>query len=153
LSNAGNGSSNGAGGTGGDNFDLDDHCCAREGMAMHKTPLLAAAASAALVALSACQQNEPERLNAYDPQEEALKNAAPVALPPAITDSRTYRCSDNSLFYVEFYNNGTALIRTTREGSPTQLTQTGGTGPYGGGNFTVSGNTARVTINGKSCHT
>ena len=119
---------------------------------MHKTPLLAAAASAALLALSACQ-NEPERLNNYDPQGDALKNAAPVALPPAITDNRTYRCNDNSLYYVEFYNNGTALIRTAREGTPVQLSQTGGAGPYAGGNYTVSANATRTTINGKSCHT
>ena len=121
---------------------------------MHKPPLLlAAAASAAFLTLAACQQGEPERLNNYDPQQEALKNAAPVALPPAITDNRTYRCSDNSLFYVEFYNNGTALIRTTREGTPVQLTQTGGAGPYAGGNYTVSANATHTNINGKSCHT
>jgi len=121
---------------------------------MHKSPLLlAAAASAALLALAACQQNEPERLNNYDPQQEALKNAAPVALPPAITDNRTYRCSDNSLYYVEFYNNNTALIRTSREGNPVQLSQTGGTGPYAGGNYTVGANATHTTINGKSCHT
>jgi len=121
---------------------------------MHKHPLLfAAAASAALFALPACQQSEPERLNNYDPQGDALKNAAPVALPPAITDNRTYRCSDNSLYYVEFYNNNTALIRTSREGTPVQLTQTGGAGPYSGGNYTVGGNATHTTINGKSCHT
>jgi membrane-bound inhibitor of C-type lysozyme len=121
---------------------------------MHKHPLLfAAAASAALLALPACQQSEPERLNNYDPQGDALKNAAPVALPPAITDNRTYRCSDNSLYYVEFYNNNTALIRTSREGTPVQLSQTGGAGPYSGGNYTVGGNATHTTINGKSCHT
>jgi len=108
---------------------------------MHKHPLLfAAAASAALFALPACQQSEPERLNNYDPQGDALKNAAPVALPPAITDNRTYRCADNSLFYVEFYNNNTAMIRTTRDGTPTQLTQTNGAGPYEGNGQSVSAN-------------
>ena len=120
---------------------------------MHKTPLLAAAACAALIALSACQKSEPEIVNSYDPQAQALQNAAPVELPPAITDNRTYRCSDNSLFYVEFYNNNTAMIRTTRDGTPTQLSQTGGTGPYAGSGQSVSGNGTRVTINGKSCHT
>jgi membrane-bound inhibitor of C-type lysozyme len=153
LSNPGHAWSNGAGGTGADNFDLDDVCCDREESIMNKTPLLAAAASAVFLLLPACRQGEPERLNAYDPQGEALKNAAPVALPPAITDNRTYRCSDNSLLYVEFYNNGTAMIRTTREGTPTQLAQTGGAGPYSGGSYTVSGNATHVTINGKSCHT
>ena len=120
---------------------------------MDKTPLLAAAASAALLALSACQQGAPEVINAYDPQEEALKNAAPVALPPAITDSRTYRCNDNSLVYVDFYNNNTALVRRTREGAPTTATAAGGVPPYVGEGYTISGNGTHVTINGKSCHT
>jgi hypothetical protein len=120
---------------------------------MKNTPLLAAAASAALFALSACQKHEPEMINTYDPQAQALQNAAPVQLPPAITDNRTYRCADNSLFYVEFYNNNTALIRTSRDGTPTQLTQTGGAGPYVGSGQSVSGNATHVTINGKSCHT
>jgi hypothetical protein len=120
---------------------------------MNKTPLLAAAASAALFTLSACQKGEPEMVNTYDPQAQALQNAAPVQLPPAITDNRTYRCADNSLFYVEFYSNGTAMIRTSRDGTPTQLTQTGGAGPYAGGGQSVSANATRATVNGKSCHT
>jgi len=120
---------------------------------MYKTPLLAAAASAALLALSACQQRQPETVNTYDPQAQALQNAAPVQLPPAIIGNRTYRCADNSLYYVDFYNNNTATIRTTQGGTPTQLTQTGGTGPYTGANQSVSGNETHVTINGKSCHT
>ena len=120
---------------------------------MYKTPLLAAAASAALLALSACHQSQPEMVNTYDPQAQALQNAAPVQLPPAITDNRTYRCADNSLFYVEFFNNNTAQLRTTQDGAPTQLTQTGGTGPYTGSGQSVSANATHVTINGKSCHT
>ena len=120
---------------------------------MNKPPLLAAAASAALFALSGCQKHEPEMVNTYDPQAQALQNAAPVQLPPAIIANRTYRCADNSLFYVEFYNNNTAMIRTTQSGTPTQLTQTGGTGPYTGSGQSVSANETHVTINGKSCHT
>jgi len=121
---------------------------------MHKTPLLAAAASAALFTLSACQKGPPEMVNTYDPQAQALQNAAPVtAPPPMISANKTYRCADNSLYYVDFYTNNTAMIRTTRDGTPTQLTQTGGTGPYAGGGQSVSGNESHVTINGKSCHT
>lgn len=120
---------------------------------MYKTPLLAAAASAALLALSACKQSQPEMVNTYDPQAQALQNAAPVQLPPAIIASRTYRCADNSLSYVDFYNNNTATIRATQGGTPTQLTQAGGTGPYTGSGQSVSANAERVTINGKSCHT
>jgi hypothetical protein len=122
---------------------------------MYKHPYLAAAATAAFLALGACN-NEPETvtINEYDPQAAALANAAPVELPPAITVSRTYRCApDNSLVYVDFYNNNTATIRTTQEGIPTPLSQTGGTGPYAGSGQSVSGNATRATINGKSCHT
>ena len=120
---------------------------------MRNTPYLAAAASAALLALSACHQSQPEMVNTYDPQAQALQNAAPVQLPPAITDNRTFRCADNSLFYVVYFNNNTAQIRTTQNGTPTQLTQTGGTGPYTGSGQSVSANATHVTINGKSCHT
>jgi len=121
---------------------------------MYRTPpLLAAAASAALFTLSACGKNEPEMVNTYDPQAQELQNAAPVQLPPAITDNRTYRCSDNSLIYVVFFNNNTAMLRTSPEGTPTQLSQTGGAGAYEGSGQSVSANATRVTINGKSCHT
>ena len=119
---------------------------------MYKHPLLAAAATAALLALGACNQ-EPEQVKQYDPQAEALAKAAPVQLPPAITDNRMFRCSDNSLFYVDYYNNNTATIRTSQDGPTTQLSQTGGTGPYAGSGQSVSANAARATINGKSCHT
>jgi len=120
---------------------------------MFKTSLFAAAASAALFTLSACGSNEPEVVNNYDPQAEALANAAPVQLPPAVTQSRTYRCSDNSLAYVDFYNNNTAVFRRTQNGSTTSLTQANGTGPFTGGGVSVSGTGTNVTINGKSCHT
>ena len=120
---------------------------------MSKTPFLAAAASAALFALSACQQGPPEVVNAYDPQREALKNAAPVQLPPAVIASHTYRCSDNSLYYVDFYNNNTATIRTRQDGPTTTLTAAGGAPPYSGEGYTISANAAHTNINGKSCHT
>ena len=121
---------------------------------MYKNPLLAAAASAALFALSACGSNEPEVINQYDPQREALQNAAPVQLPPAVTASKTYRCADNSLFYVDFYNNNTAILfRGNRDATPVQLTATNGAPPFTGSGSSVSGNGEHVTINGKACHT
>ena len=120
---------------------------------MPKTPLLAAAASAALFTLSACGETAPEVVNSYDPQAEALANAAPVQLPPAVTVSRTYRCSDNSLAYVDFYNNNTAVYRRTQDGATTSLTQANGAGPYTAEGVSVSGSGENVTINGKSCHT
>lgn len=108
---------------------------------------------AAILPLSACN-SEPETVNRFDAQADELANAAPVELPPAITHSKTYRCGDNSLYYVDFYNNNTAMLRrTNREAEPTQLTAEGGNPPYVGTNNSVSGNGDNVTINGQSCHT
>lgn len=113
---------------------------------------LAAGATAAILALAACS-SEPETINDYDPMAEALKNAGPVELPPAITESRAYRCSDNSLFYVDFYNNNTATIRrTSRDAPATTLTAEGGNPPYVGEGYSVSGNGTNVRINNQACH-
>jgi hypothetical protein len=70
-----------------------------------------------------------------------------------IQASKTYRCADNSLYFVDFYTNNTATIRTSQNGTPTQLNSTDGQPPFTGDNHSVSGTGDRVTINGKSCHT
>lgn len=125
---------------------------------MHKIHFLAA--TAALAVLSACN-SEPETItiNRYDAQSAALRNAAPVELPPSIQASRTYRCSDNSLAYVDFYDNNTATYRGTESATPVMLTAgEGGTPPYTADGHSVSGNgeNVRITAPGKnnlSCHT
>lgn len=124
---------------------------------MSKTFLLAATAAAS-IALTACS-NEPEVIgvNRYDPQAEALKNAAPVAPPPMVSASKTYRCSDNSLFYVDFYSDNTATIRTEQTGSPTSLNSTSGAPPFTAAGYSVSGNGDNVRItapghNNVACH-
>src|SRR5690606_7330930 len=95
---------------------LDADCCTREGdCVMHKS-LVLIAACAATAALAACSSEEPITVNRYDAQAEALANAAPVELPPAIVAGHTYRCRDNSLVYIDFYSNNTATIRNQRGG-------------------------------------
>ena len=126
---------------------------------MHKNPFLIAASGAAFLALGACTgESEPVTVNKYDPQAQALANAAPVQLPPSITASRTYRCADNSLIYVDFYNNDTAQIRTSQDGMPTILTAAAGAPPYIAEGYSVSANAdnVRITAPGKnniSCRT
>ena len=124
---------------------------------MHKISFFAAAA--ALAALAACN-TEPETItvNQFDAQSAALQNAPAVELPPSIQASRTYRCSDNSLAYVDFYNNNTAVYRGSREGAAVSLTAEGGNPPYVAAGHSVSGNgeNVRITAPGKnnlSCHT
>lgn len=111
---------------------------------MHKNPMLIAAAAAALAA-AGCN-TEPETVKEYDPQAAALQNAAPVELPPSIVASRTYRCRDNSLLYVDFLSNDSANIRTEEDGVPVAvLTAEGGTPPYTGNGYSVSANASEIS--------
>jgi hypothetical protein len=133
-------------------FDLDGICCAREGNQMQIRPLIAAAASAALLALAGCN-NQPEVVNSTVDRNPPPP-LRPEELPPSQTASKTYRCSDNSLFYVEFYSNNSAMVRRgTRAAPPVRAVAEGGNPPYVGEGVSVSGNGDNVTINGKSCHT
>ena len=121
---------------------------------MRNTPYLAAAASAALFALAGCN-NAPETINTVDVDRNAPTTQLNAQdLPPAIVASKIYRCSDNSLFYVEFYNNNSAAIhRGSRDAAATMLTGTSASGPFTADGQSVSGNGNNVNINGKSCHT
>lgn len=125
---------------------------------MQKTHFLAAAALAASAILAACS-TEPEAINKYDAQAEALKNAAPIEAPPIIQASRAYRCGDNSLVYIDFLSNNTANVRTERGGVPVAvLTAQDGNPPYTGSGYSVSANAEEIsyTAPGKgaqSCHT
>jgi hypothetical protein len=113
---------------------------------MHKT-FFSTAAVAALLSLSACN-NEPEVVHAggADPQAEALKAAPKVELPPAISASRTYRCKDNSLVYVDFYTNNTAMYRTEKGGTPTTLTAAEAGQPFTAEGYSVSANAPTITL-------
>ena len=114
---------------------------------MQKKPLLLFAASAAtLLALGACQKG-PQTVVAKDddPQAAQLKNAPPVAPPPMIMASRTYRCDDNSLVYADFYTNNTVSVRTKKEpGAGTILTAKDGKPPYVADGYSLSANSTHI---------
>jgi hypothetical protein len=112
---------------------------------MNKT-LLAAAASAAILSLGACN-SEPETITAGndDPQAQALENAAPVEAPPMIQASKTFRCKDNSLLYADYYTNNTARVRSAKDGTPTVLTAAGGNPPFTAEGYSLSANGPSVT--------
>jgi hypothetical protein len=116
-------------------------------MARNLISFAAAAALAGSLSLSACN-SEPETVTAgpADPQKDALAKATPKQLPPSIQASRTYRCADNSLVYVDFYTNDTAQLRTEQGGTPTQLRTTGGDAPFVAEGYSVGANAARTNI-------
>jgi hypothetical protein len=115
---------------------------------MHSTKIVAAAALAASLILSACNK-QPEVIDANpDPMKDQLANAKPVELPPAIQASRTYRCKDNSLVFIDFMSNNTALVRKAKGAEPPLATltaaQPGGEYKSADG-YTISGNSAQIT--------
>jgi hypothetical protein len=115
---------------------------------MHKALSPATFALAALVALGGCN-NKPTTITSNgpdDPQAAQLKDAKPVAPPPMIQASHTYRCADNSLVYVDFYTNNTAAMRTQKGGTPTTLTAEGGKPPYKGAGYSISGSGTKVSF-------
>ncbi len=118
------------------------------------TKILSLSAVAALLVLAACNKSkEPEVLDTNpDPMANQIANAAPVELPPAVTDSGIYRCKDNSVVYVDFLGDKTsANVRTAKEGTPVQVKAGPEGGAMTGGNgFSVSGTgkTVQIAVNG-----
>ncbi len=121
---------------------------------MRNTPYLAAAASAALLALAGCN-NEPVQINTVERDTNAPTEPLPSNVTlPTITDSKIYRCAypSNAVFYIDFFSNHTATIRAgNANATPAQLTGTSPTGPFTGTGYTVNGSGNQVTINGQSC--
>ena len=115
-------------------------------------------AVAAMLVLAACNNKEPEVIDTNpDPMANQIANAAPVELPPAVTDSGIYRCKDNSIVYVDFLGDKTqANVRTKKGGTPVHVQAEGEGKPLTGGNgFSVSGSgkTVQIAVNGGAAQT
>lgn len=111
-------------------------------------------AAAAVMTLSACGQSQPEVVDNKAPDQIAQQaaSAAPVELPPAVKDSRSYRCKDNSIIYVDFFaDDKSANLRTDKAGMPTALKAEAPGEPYKFDGFEVvgSGTAITATIPGK----
>lgn len=125
-----------------------------------KNPSLIAAAAVALLSLAACE-NKPEEVTstAPDPMASQLANAAPVELPPAIAESVTLRCGDNSLVYVDFFQGNKQVQLKTEKGGPATMLKAPEAGqPFeaaGGFKLTGTPKNVSVTVPGKpakTCH-
>ena len=97
----------------------------------------------AAAALAGCDQSQ-ETTNAGpdDSQPNATANAT-VTLPPSIAASKTYRCKDNSLVYVDWLSDGSARLKSSRTdiGTPTTAEDLKG-----------DAKSTSITANGKTCH-
>ncbi len=107
---------------------------------------LTAAVLGSAIALTACGQPETVTAGDNDPDAGTLNAAAPVELPPMVTQSHAYRCKDGSLVYVDFFSNNTAAYKTAKEGAGTTLTASEPGKPYVAEGYSVSGDGPQVEI-------
>ncbi|TVV72429.1 hypothetical protein [Sphingomonas solaris] len=110
-------------------------------------PLLRAAPLALLAVLAACN-SKTETATADGAAEANTATAAPpIELPPPLIASRTFRCKDNSLLYIDFYGGEkTADLRAVKDGTVTKLVAEEAGKPLTGGGYSVSGTGKEVTI-------
>jgi hypothetical protein len=116
---------------------------------MKISPRFSAAALAASLLLTACGGSGSGSATAEQnasAEANAAEAAPPVELPPMMTASQTYRCKDNSLVYVDFFNNTTAQFRAEKTGPATVLTATEPGKPFEAEGYSVSGSGPDVTI-------
>jgi len=142
-----------------DNMQADalDGCpLGDEGAAtMTRTPLILALGAAA--ALAGCNKESHTIVGSSGPNDENATNTAAdanVALPPAVTSSKIFRCADNKVVYVDWLSdNLSANIRTEQGGPPTKLTATEAGKPMtAAGGYSISGtpgaSSAKIAIPG-----
>ncbi|WP_419828119.1 hypothetical protein [Sphingomonas sp.] len=103
-----------------------------------------------LLALAACN-TKPTTITADevpDDQKAALANAKPVELPPAILATKTYRCADSSVIYVDWFSGDkSANIRTAKGGEPTAVkSDEAGKTMTADGGFALDGSSTASTI-------
>jgi hypothetical protein len=114
-----------------------------------KHPLLLAAATAAF-ALSACGQQQPEQLDtrAPDPLASQLANRPKAELPPPVKASVTFRCKDNTLVYVDFFEGDLqANFRAKETAVPVRLkAETKGEPLVAEGGYSLKGSPKSITL-------
>jgi hypothetical protein len=86
------------------------------------TRTLTLLALVAAAALAGCD-NSGHTIVAGGPGGEETNAAANanVKLPPSIAASKVYRCADNDVVYVDWLSDGTANLRTEKDGARVKL--------------------------------
>ena len=116
-----------------------------------KLKILRATPLAALILLAACN-SKPTTIVAggpADPDADKIAAAKPVKLPPAILANKSYRCKDNSLIYVDWFNDNQTANLHLREktASPIPLAAPSVGAPFVGGDYTLTGNATAKSVN------
>ena len=112
---------------------------------MTRTPFLLAIVAAA--ALAGCNKSDHTIVAGGDPVDDQPTNAtanANVQLPPSIAASKTYRCKDNSLVYIDWLSDGTSRVKKSADDAGTTL-------PAGDPSLSGDAKASTITYKGQSC--
>ena len=102
----------------------------------------------AAAALAGCNKEDHTIVagqNTVDPQANVVANLDNVQLPPSIQASKTYRCKDNSLVYIDWLSDGTARLKKNKDEVGGPVT------PAGDPSLTGDAQAATIILNGQSC--
>lgn len=114
---------------------------------MTRTPMLIMFAAAA--ALAGCSKQSHTIVAGPDVDNDTnVASNTPVALPPAVTSSKVYRCADDKVVYVDWLSdNKSANIRVDKGGSPTQVTTADPTKPMtAAGGYSLEGKASDSSV-------
>jgi hypothetical protein len=119
---------------------------------MNRVALLSALVVAA--ALAGCGKPIPVDATANETAN------TPLVMPPSIAASKTYRCKDNSLAYVDYLSDGkTVTVRDTPEATPTALTMMEPGKPFTAEGYALTGTPTGASValtrpgkGSQSCH-
>ena len=109
------------------------------------TKILLALVAAA--SLAACDNQDHTIVVEPGNQAATAVNTVGVVLPPSITSSRTYRCKDNSVVYIDWLSDGNARFRTDKNVPSVPVT----IGAPGTPSLAGTATDATVTFNGQVC--
>lgn len=112
---------------------------------MTRTPMLIMLAAAA--ALAGCNKEDHNIVAGGPPADENVAAPAsntPVALPPSIVASKSYRCDNNSLLYVDWMSDGSAHVKMKEDETPTVVAA-------GSPDLKGDAKATSITYKGESC--
>ena len=104
---------------------------------------------AAAAALAGCNK-QSHTIVAGSPEDNETNTTAnaPVALPPSITTTKSYRCDDNKIVYVDYLSDGkSANIRTDKSGAPNLVSAAEAGKPMSSANgFSLNGSSGASSV-------
>jgi hypothetical protein len=100
----------------------------------------------AAAALAGCNKESHTIVAGPDVDDNIANVAAngPVALPPSVLSSKSYRCKDNSILYIDWLSDGSARVKKTHDEVGTPVAA-------GASNLTGDAHATSITYNGQSC--